>query len=102
MKPTLAEIKQHLRIDLSYTIDDQYINTLIETATIVIYNDLQRTIPTTDIPLPIKHAIMLLIGDLYENREDSSDNKLISIPNGIRRLISPYLNYNNTDEIGQP
>lgn len=91
---TIEEVKQHLRIDSDYTFDDNYIDSLISVAQTVISNDIQRDLSTYDeIPTPLKHAMLLLIGDYYNNREDSNDLKMNTIPNGIKRLIAPYINY---------
>lgn len=91
---TLAEVKQHLRIDIEYTYDDEYLNTLITVAQAVISNDIQRDLTSyPELPSPLKHAMLLLIGDYYNQREDSNDLKINAIPNGVKRLISPYINY---------
>lgn len=45
---------------------------------------------TTDIPKSIKQAMLLLIGHLYENREDTVAKKLENIPLGIQSLLSTY------------
>lgn len=91
---TLEEVKQHLRIDSDYTFDDAYLNTLISVAQQVISNDIQRDLTSyTELPLPLKHAMLLLIGDYYNQREDTNDLKMNAIPNGIKRLVAPYINY---------
>ena len=42
-------------------------------------------------PLPrsLRAAILLLLGHLYENREDSAEKALASIPNGAEALMRP-------------
>lgn len=90
----LQEVKEHLRIDTEFTYDDAYITSLIAVAEQAISNDIKTDISTfKELPAPIRHAMLLLIGDLYSNREDSNDLKLSHIPNGIKRLIAPYINY---------
>ncbi len=43
------------------------------------------------VPNPIKHAILLLIGELYENREMSIIGTSVnSLPFTIKNLLSPY------------
>jgi uncharacterized phiE125 gp8 family phage protein len=44
----------------------------------------------TPLPLPLKHAMLLVLGHLYENREDSADVALESIPLGAEALARPY------------
>ncbi len=42
-------------------------------------------------PLPrsLRAAILLVLGHLYENREDSVEKALASIPNGAEALMRP-------------
>lgn len=41
-------------------------------------------------PGPIRQALLLLVGHLYENREDSTEVALSRIPLGIESLLQPY------------
>jgi uncharacterized phiE125 gp8 family phage protein len=43
-----------------------------------------------DVPGPIKAALLLMIGHLYENREDSIGGTLNELPFGSRCLLNPY------------
>jgi len=46
---------------------------------------------TTNIPEPIKQAIMLLVGHLYENREAINIGNIINeVPFGVTTLLFPY------------
>ena len=42
------------------------------------------------IPEPIRQAMLLLIGHLYENREETTGETLKNIPMGIQSLLYPY------------
>jgi uncharacterized phiE125 gp8 family phage protein len=42
------------------------------------------------IPSPIKSAMLLLIGHLYENREDLTTVKMEEMPLGSKALLNPY------------
>jgi uncharacterized phiE125 gp8 family phage protein len=42
------------------------------------------------LPMPVKAAILLVLGDLYENREDSTPLSLNSLPTGAKALMRPY------------
>jgi hypothetical protein len=44
----------------------------------------------SDIPKSIKQAMLLLIGHLYEHREDTVEKSLDNIPLGIQALLSTY------------
>ena len=43
-----------------------------------------------DIPAPIRSAMLLMIGHLFEDREEVSHVKLYSVPMGARNLLAPY------------
>lgn len=43
-----------------------------------------------NVPAPIRHAIKLLVGHLYENREESTALSLKRLPFGVEALLSPY------------
>lgn len=46
----------------------------------------------TDIPQAIKQAMLLLIGEWYEQREAAADTKynIQTIPFGVKQLLAPY------------
>lgn len=45
-----------------------------------------------DVPAAIKAAIMLMVGNLYENREANVVGTIVSaLPLGVDRLLGPYL-----------
>lgn len=45
-----------------------------------------------DVPAPLRHAIKLLVGHLYENREEFTALRLDRLPFGVESLINPYRN----------
>jgi hypothetical protein len=55
-----------------------------------------ETVTTTDyggnIPQAIKQAMLLLIGEWYEQREAAADTKyaIQTIPWGVKQLLAPY------------
>ena len=94
------------------TEDDIYISSLIEVAYISIKNYCNQvnwvdssgitsgttefaddTIYGSTIPLPIAHAILLLVGNFYANREPVSFASAQPIPYTFQYLIDPYKNY---------
>lgn len=44
----------------------------------------------TRIPEPIRHAMLLLIGHFYENRESVSVGNMNELPFGVDALLGPY------------
>jgi uncharacterized phiE125 gp8 family phage protein len=41
-------------------------------------------------PAPIRHAILLMVSELYENREAASDQARIELPFAVQALLSTY------------
>ncbi|WPC65275.1 head-tail connector protein [Rhodoferax ferrireducens] len=86
---TLTEAKLHLRVD--GTDDDTLITSLIAAATAATANHLDNASLVMDAtaPAPIKSAALLLIADLYENREAQTERQLFSNAT-FDRLLQPY------------
>lgn len=60
----------------------------INAVTITIISGFGST--ASSVPDAIRHAVMLLAADFYNNREGHSDLKLEAIPFGIKSLVQPY------------
>jgi uncharacterized phage protein (predicted DNA packaging) len=96
----LDEAKKHLNIEDDFTEDDEYIMSLIsvaESAVRVHINDDFETIAEKNggsLPAPILQAALLMIGNLYQNREILG-TKLQALPYNYQYLIDLYKNYNN-------
>lgn len=109
---TLAEAKKHLNIESYFTEDDTYISSLIDVAFVSIKNRCNNntwvdssgvtignkefadnSVDGTEIPISIKHAILLMVGNLYANREPVSFAGATVIPYTIEFLLAPYINY---------
>lgn len=41
-------------------------------------------------PKPIKHAVLLMVGDWYKNREDTTEVKLTEMPRAVDALLRPF------------
>lgn len=93
---TLEALKQHLRVE--YTADDAYLTTLIDVAEASIGNTLGKPLANfvTDgqLPAPLVHAIKLLCGDLYNNRESVAFAAPHEVPHSLDYLLQPYKIYN--------
>ncbi len=48
----------------------------------------------TDVPEMVRHAIKLLVGHLYENREDTVERTLENIPFGVKALLGMNRKWN--------
>ena len=91
-------LKKHLNIDESWVEDDEYIKALCKAAECAVENHIQR--PLTEIvdehgrlPAAVKHAILLLVGHLYANRESVSFATATEIPLAYQYLLQPYKSY---------
>ena len=94
---TLDALKQHLRVE--YAADDAYLTALIDVAEAAIGNELGK--PLADfadehnaLPTPLVHAIKLLAGDLYNNRESVAFATPHEVPRTLDYLLQPYKVYN--------
>ena len=94
---SLADLKQHLKVEV--TADDTYLTTLIEVAEVAIGNELGK--PLADfvddnnaLPTPLIHAIKMLCGDLYNNRESVAFAAPHEVPRTLDYLLQPYKVYN--------
>lgn len=43
-----------------------------------------------DVPRPLRQALLLLVGELYESREAAGDKARTELPFGVRALVSPF------------
>lgn len=94
---TLEALKQHLRVE--YTADDTYLTTLIGVAEAAIGNELGKPLAdfvddNNTLPTPLVHAIKLLAGDLYNNRESVAFATPHEVPRTLDYLLQPYKVYN--------
>ena len=94
---SLADLKQHLKVEV--TADDAYLTTLIEVAEIAIGNELGKPLANfvddnNALPTPLIHAIKLLCGDLYNNRESVAFATPHEVPRTLDYLLQPYKVYN--------
>lgn len=89
---TLTEAKLHLKVD--QTSEDALIGLHIAAAEEMIEKYINCTIPNKNLPTPnppasIKAAALLIISDLYENRDGATEIELKENP-AITRLLFPY------------
>lgn len=93
---TLNEAKAHLNISESDNRDDAYISGLIDTAVSytekAIYTSLNEVAAQNSgaIPPDIKHALKLLVGHFYANREPYSPQNMRYLEISYNALISYY------------
>jgi len=86
----LDDVKLHLRVD--HDDEDDTISLYLDAGVAAVANHLNvESIDLDDplLPAPIKAAVLLAVGDLYENREGQADRQLFSNPT-YERLLAPY------------
>lgn len=83
---TLEEAKAHLRV--THDMEDDYIHSLIEAAEGHVSQYLGDDL-MTPMPGPVKAAVLLLVGDLYENRQKHFD-RITYDNNTYDLLLKPY------------
>lgn len=91
--------KKHLNLESGFTEDDEYILGLIEAAEqaveVHVNEPLEKIAAKNEgcLPIPLLHASLLMIGNLYQNREIVG-TKTAQLPFNYRYLIDLYRNYN--------
>ena len=96
----LDDVKKHLQIDADYYDEDDYLVHLIEVSAQAVEQHINRSLSEygqcVNVPAPIKQAILLMCGNLYNNREPivigTTTNKL---PLSYEYLLSPYIKYSS-------
>ena len=84
---TLDEAKLHCRID--HNDEDSLLGALIATATTAVADYLNVTSVDSTAAAPVKSAALLLVGDLYANREAQGDRQFYKNPT-FENLLNPY------------
>ena len=99
---TLEQTKKHLNLEADYIDDDDYITSLMQVAEAAVELHInQKLIDVAAInggvlPLRLMHAMLLMVGNLYANREIVSfATKTLEIPFNYRCLLNFYQNYSN-------
>lgn len=90
-------VKKHLNVD--FDADDDLILNYTEAAEQAVERHLN--IPLAHlaaknrgcVPAPVQHAIMLMVGTMYANRESVSNQTLKEVPLCYKYLIDLYINY---------
>jgi len=99
MYVTLCSAKKHLLVDSTFTSDDEYILALIDVAEDAVEKNLNTVLEDItvggELPPAVQSAILLLVGNLYANREPVAYTAVNKVPYTFDYLISLYKNYSN-------
>lgn len=96
---TLDIIKKHLNLDSDFTDDDSYLEMLggvveqVVEKHIDVKFEVLKTENGGELPLPLKQAMLLLLGTYYSNRENIAFASGAEVPTTYKYLISLYQNY---------
>lgn len=94
---TLEQVKKHLNVDEEFTSDDLYILDLITVSEDATSRHLNIALNELEaggkLPPAIIHAMLLMIGNLYANREPVSYGVMAKIPLSYEYLIGLYKKY---------
>lgn len=83
---TLDDVKIHLRVDQDA--ENVFLQGLIDAAEAHVAMFLGDDLPDP-MPAPVKAAVLLLVGDLYENRERQANVQLFE-NSAYALLLAPY------------
>lgn len=98
---TLEQTKRHLNLDSSYTDDDLYIVDLIGLVETVVEKHINQKLSYMVwinggvLPTPLIHAMLLILGNFYANREVATLANVNKLPLNYEYLLDFYKNYEN-------
>ena len=94
---TLEQVKKHLLVDDGFKTDDSYITNLITVAEDSVSRHLDIALEELEeggkLPPSIIHAMLLMIGNLYQNREPVTFGTVVKIPYTYEYLVGLYKRY---------
>lgn len=84
---TLAAAKDHCRVDGDA--DDAALTRMIAAASDHLAS-IGVAMDSEPLPPAVEHAVLMLVGHFFENREAVSDVRTAAVEIGVDRLIQPY------------
>jgi len=98
----LDKIKKHLNIDEDFTEDDEYIESLALVAEELVEKHIDKSFEeiaaeSGELPKPLLHAILLMIGNFYDNRESVAYSSAIEVPTSLTYILNMYRDYENAN-----
>lgn len=93
-------LKNHCNIDEDYYSDDRYLVQLEEVAENIVEKEIDHPLcdledDSGNIPAALQHAILLLVGNFYANRESVAFANSYEIPYSFKYLCDLYKDYNH-------
>ena len=91
----LELLKKHVRAD-EFSDDDEYLAHLLEAAERMVVKSTNRTAEDLlegeggNLPSDLEHAVLLLAGHWYNQREAVASVQMTEVPYTLQALIKPY------------
>lgn len=91
----LSLLKKHVRAD-DFSGDDDYLQHLLDAAEESVVTMTNRTLDdlvvedTGQLPSSLQHAVLLLAGHWYNQRESVSGVQMHAVPHALEALVKPF------------
>ena len=91
----LSLLKVHVRAD-DFADDDQYLQHLLDAAEDHVATSTNRSLAELteigggELPMPLTHAVLLIAGHWYNQREAVAGVAMAEVPYTLQALIKPY------------
>lgn len=98
----LDQLKKHLNIDSTFHDDDDYIMYLESVAEDVVQKHIDKTFDEIaaeegEVPNSLLHAILLFVGNMYDNRESVAYASATEVPQSLTYILNFYRDYKNAN-----
>ena len=100
---TLDKIKDHLRIERDFTLEDERLTDFGNDAEEMVLNDIGRSYTELielygEVPSPLVTASLLLVDASYQHREPMSTQNLYLVGYGYDKRVKPYMKLTSYNE----
>ena len=95
----LSQVKKHILVDETFTDDDNYIQSLMDVAEASVSKHIDCPLACIEqedgtLPPPVVHAMLLIVGNLYANREPVVMGTIVTeLPLSYNYLVNLYRKY---------
>ena len=95
----LSQVKKHILVDETFTDDDNYIQSLMDVAEASVSKHIDCSLACIEqedgtLPPPVIHAMLLMVGNLYANREPVAVGVSVAeLPLSYNYIVNLYRNY---------
>ena len=94
---SVEQCKKHLNIDPDFKEDDNYIMSLVEVAEEIVQRHIghrfEDILVDGQLPMALQHAMLLLIGQFYANRESVTFGSPSELPLSYNYILQLFENY---------